>query len=181
MNDINLLPWRSLLIKQQQKSLKTLITFCVLIIVVFFAGIQFFYRWQINDQTKQNRMLRQASAQVTQKIAQLKKFEKQKVVAGQRIKIIEQMQHDRFRVVNMLNIITHIIPKGMYLIQLSQNDKVIVVSGQATSNIIISKLIKEIDQNPNFAKPELAEVATINHKGISVIRFKLIFHLGSAA
>ena len=175
---VNLLPWREQRKKNEQQLFKKSIVVAAVIVALAMGGSFFYYRQRVNTQKTQNKLLIQRARTLTMQSASLQKFTKIKAKLADQIATLRELQSYRVRTINLLNTVTRIVPKGIHLQEMTCIKNIITLGGEATSNQLISNLVKKIDQSPLLTKPKLSEVAVKQQNGLSVIEFKLTFNLG---
>ena len=89
-----------------------------------------------------------------------------------RLGTLRNLQRARFDDVRLLNEITKIIPKGVYLNTITRNDDAVDLTGFANSNLLISSFMKAIDQSADLEVVSLKNVQTAESSG-AVTQFDL--------
>ena len=177
MININLLPWREKERKKNQLLFYSGITLSIVIALLVILSIHFHYTKLVNRQVERNKILQNEITVATQASNKLLKYKKMKRLITYQIQMLQKLQYDRFQAVTLFNKVTHIIPKGIYLSTMERKKQVVILGGQANSNILISQLIKQIDKQKRLTHPILSEVTTRDNKGLQITRFELKFRL----
>lgn len=173
MTCINLLPWRETRRKEQQRQFfsiagggAVLMGMIVLYVHIHVAGL-------IEVQSQRNKFLEDEIAKVEAKIAEIKTIEARKAQLLARMSIIQQLQTRRPAIVHVFDELAKAVPSGMYLTNVSQRDKLLVIEGVAQSNARVSAFMRNLDASDWFVNPRL-EVIEANSKELArTSHFKL--------
>jgi len=164
MTRLNLLPWRDLRRKAQDRNLIGIaVGSCVLMLVI----VGFAY-WQIDamieGQTQRNNFLAQEIKKVEEEIKEIKQLEKTRDDLIARMNVIEQLQQDRIRIVHVFDDLVRKLPEGVYLTALKQAGVNFTISGVAQSNARVSAFMRNLDASDWFVNPDL-DVINVSAKG----------------
>lgn len=155
MIKINLLDWREA--KRAQRQREFLIALAGSLLGG--AAIAYFINSSvvsdIDFQNTRNERLRQESKAMDKLISEIKAFEKEKADLLARMRIIEELQRSRTRMVHYFDEIVTTAPDGTYITQLTQSGKTTRINGAAESNGRVSNYIRNIDQSAWFDKAKL--------------------------
>jgi Tfp pilus assembly protein PilN len=80
----------------------------------------------------------------------------------------------------MLNAVTPIIPKDIYLTQIKFSYHSAVLQGNATSNIAISNLVEKLDKTRLFLPAKINEVSEEKYNNLTVTKFLITADLNTA-
>ncbi len=159
---LNLLPWREMRRKEQDRQLLTIAAgaWVLMGLVVFYAHLH--VSGLTEDQQRRNDFLKQEIAKVEKEIAEIKELRKQRQALIARMNVIYELQGDRTQVVHVFDDFVRKLPEGVYFTSLNQKGKTFVLQGAAQSNARVSALMRNLDASDWFAEPNLV---VINVKG----------------
>lgn len=161
---INLLPWREMQRKEQDRQLLTIAVgaWILMGVVIFYAHVH--VTALIENQNKRNEFLNQEIAKVEKEIKEIAELKKKRADLIARMNVIYQLQGDRAKVVHLFDELARKLPDGVYLASLSHSGGNIALKGVAQSNARVSALMRNLAASDWFAEPEL-EVITVRAKG----------------
>lgn len=158
MANINLLPWRAeLKLKQKQEYLSILLASAILAAVIMFA-ISSYFGGQIDAQERRNQYLKQESAILDQKIAELNELKKQKKDLEQRLQLVQDLQESRNLVTQLYNTLADIVPPGVYLVKVEKVERQIKIEGISESNNRLAALVRNIEQVDWFSDASIQTI-----------------------
>jgi type IV pilus assembly protein PilN len=173
MTRINLLPWRELRRKEQQRQFISIAAGAVILMGAVMVYIHLHVNALIEDQNQRNKFLQDEIAKVEQKIAEIRTLEAKKQQLLARMDVIQQLQTRRPEIVHIFEELVRAIPSGLYLTGVSQSGNVIVIEGAAQSNARISALMRNLDSSDWFNDPKLDVIEADAREQARVSRFKL--------
>lgn len=161
---INLLPWREMRRKEQDRQLLTIAVgaWILMGVVIFYAHVH--VSALIENQHKRNEFLEKEIAKVEQEIKEIAELKKQRADLIARMNVIYQLQGDRTQVVHLFDELARKLPDGIYFTSLKHSGSSIELQGVAQSNARVSALMRNLASSDWFAEPEL-EVITVSAKG----------------
>ncbi|MGJ8669373.1 MAG: PilN domain-containing protein [Oceanococcus sp.] len=109
----------------------------------------------IDHQIARNNLLRQESKAIDKQIEEIKQLEKVKADLLARMRIIEELQRSRTRIVHFFDEVVGTTPPGLYITNLSQKGKVTRITGVAESNGRVSSYIRNLDNSDWFDNASL--------------------------
>jgi type IV pilus assembly protein PilN len=178
---LNLLPWREIRRKEQDRQLLT-----VAIGAWIFMGVAVFYghlhvTQLIDDQNRRNQFLKQEIAKVEKEIQEIREIKKQRQALIARMNVIYQLQGDRTQIVHLFDDLVRKLPEGVYFDQMKQNGKNFTLQGVAQSNARVSALMRNLDSSEWFTNPNLDIINVKEKSGDRVSTFKLQVQQASKA
>lgn len=180
MKNINLLPWR----EENQKRYKKLLQIEIIAVIAFTLLFTFFMHiirsGQSNFYSKQNILLQAQIQKLTTENAQLTQFKEAQKTLEKNINAAFSFQYHRFVGIKMLNAVTPIIPKDIYLTQIKFSGHSAVLQGNATSNIAISNLVEKLDKTGLFLPVKINEVSEEKYNNLTVTKFLITAELNTA-
>lgn len=173
MTRINLLPWRELRRKEQQRQFISIAAGAVLLMGAVMVYIHLHMNALIEEQNLRNKFLQDEIAKVEQKIAEIRTLEAKKQQLLARMDVIQQLQTRRPEIVHIFDELVRAMPSGMYLTGISQRGSTVVIEGAAQSNARISALMRNLDGSDWFNDPKLDVIEADARDQTRVSRFKL--------
>ena len=164
MPRLNLLPWRDIRQKEQDRQLLSIGVGAgmLMLLVLFYAHLH--VSTKIENQGKRNEFLNQEIAKVDEQIKQIKELKKQRDALIARMQVIQQLQSARTQIVHVFDDLVRKLPEGVYLTSLKQTGTAFTIGGMAQSNARVSALMRNLDSSDWFAQPDL-DVINISTKG----------------
>ena len=161
---VNLLPWREMHRKEQDRQLLTIAVgaWILMGVVIFYAHIH--VSSLIENQNRRNEFLNQEIAKVDKEIKEIADIKKQRADLIARMNVIYQLQGDRTQIVHLFDELARKLPDGIYLASLKHSGSTISLQGVAQSNARVSALMRNLASSDWFADPEL-EVITVKPRG----------------
>ena len=155
---INLLPWRDMKRREQDRQLLTMAASAWILmgVVVFYAHVH--VSALIDNQSKRNEFLNQEIAKVDQEIKDIAELKKKRADLIARMNVIYQLQGDRTQVVHLFDELARKLPDGVYFTGLKHSGTTIALQGLAQSNARVSALMRNLASSDWFADPELEVV-----------------------
>jgi type IV pilus assembly protein PilN len=164
MTRLNLLPWREMRRREQDRQLLTIGigAWALMGLVIFYAHIH--VTALIETQQKRNEFLTQETAKVEAEIKEIAELKKQREALIARMNVIYQLQSDRTRMVHMFDELVRKLPEGIYFTTVKFAGGATQLGGIAQSNARVSALMRNLQASEWFENPEL-EVINVKDKG----------------
>ncbi|MDH3280269.1 MAG: PilN domain-containing protein [Gammaproteobacteria bacterium] len=161
---INLLPWREIRRREQDRRL-----FSVGIGAWLLAGAGVaFAAYQVSDmiehQNNRNTYLQKEITKLETQIKEINQLKKRKQALLARMQVIQQLQGNRKQIVHVFDDLVRKLPKGVYFTQLDKKKQNITLQGFAESNARISALMRNLDSSDWFSNANL-DVINVTPKG----------------
>ncbi len=160
MTKINLLPWREDLRKQQTQdfirhaSLVSILAFCI--IFVGYTQVDNL----LDTQKSRLKFIQDETSHLQKELAEIDKLEKTKTELLSRLRIVQDLQGDRPKVVHLFHEISHTIPSGVFLKAITQVKDDIEIVGEAESNSLVSLYMKNLGESSWLTKARLSSITT---------------------
>ncbi len=161
---INLLPWRELRRRQQDRQLLTIAVAAWIVMGVIVVNAYLYASALIEVQGHRNKLLDEEIAKVEQEIKEIADLKKQRQDLIARMNVIYQLQGDRTGMVRMFDELARKLPEGVYLVSMKTTPTGLALAGVAQSNARVSALMRNLDGSDWFSGPEL-EVINVKEKG----------------
>lgn len=161
---VNLLPWREMHRKEQDRQLLTIAVgaWILMGVIIFYAHIH--VSSLIENQNRRNEFMNQEIAKVDKEIKEIADIKKQRADLIARMNVIYQLQGDRTQIVHLFDELARKLPDGIYFTSLKHSGSTISLQGVAQSNARVSALMRNLASSDWFADPEL-EVITVKPSG----------------
>jgi type IV pilus assembly protein PilN len=170
---LNLLPWREIRRKEQDRQLLTIGigAWLLMAVVVFYA--HFHVTDLIDRQNKRNEYLQQEIDKVEKQIKEIAELRKKRQDLLARMNVIQQLQADRTRVVRLFDELVRRVPEGVQLKTFKRQGQNISLGGVAQSNARVSALMRNLSASDWFADPELEVINVKQSGGTRVSEFSM--------
>lgn len=155
MTRINLLPWREALYKQRQTEFTLGIVLVIVTAVVILFSVQAYLDSLIIEQQDKKSIVTAKIAEVNLMIVKIQDIETQNALLRSKRSAIQALQKSRYEAVRFIDAVAKVIPEGIYLTQLKQNDTGIELTGKAQSNVRVLEFISNVEANQWLVSPEL--------------------------
>lgn len=169
MTRLNLLPWRDLRRKEQDRQLLSIAVgvWILMGLVIFYAHLH--VSGLIENQQKRNEFLDKETKKLDEEIKEIRELQAARAALLARMRVIQQLQMDRTQVVHLFDDLVRKMPEGVYLTSLKQTSPVITLTGNAQSNARVSALMRNLDASDWYTKPELdvINVKTVGNDRVS--------------
>lgn len=161
---LNLLPWREMRRREQDRQLLTIAVGAWLLmgVIVFYAHVH--VSALIDTQNTRNDYLTKEIAKVEEQIKEIAELKKRRQDLLARMNVIQQLQADRTRVVRVFDELVQRLPEGVYFSSLKQSGTSLALAGVAQSNARVSALMRNLATSNWFSDPEL-EVINVKQRG----------------
>lgn len=173
MPRINLLPWRDELRQRRKKEFFLSILGAALMGAALTFGTKLYYQALIENQQDLNDMLRAEIAELDKQIADIESFEARKDQLLERMDIIEELQVLRPEAVHLMDELVNVMPNGVYLTEVTQENRDVEVVGVGQSNQRIATLYRNIDESEWLREPDLGGIVTTGSGPIAEGEFSM--------
>jgi type IV pilus assembly protein PilN len=170
---LNLLPWREMRRKEQDRQLLTIAigAWILMGVIVFYAHLHV-TGW-IEAQNRRNEYLEGEIKKVEEEIKEIAELKKQRQDLIARMNVIYQLQGDRSRVVRIFDELVRKMPDGVYLTSVKHGSQNSELKGVAQSNARVSALMRNLSSSEWFANPELDVINVKEKSGDRISEFSL--------
>lgn len=170
---INLLPHRELKRKARQQQIAILAGVVSFLGILFVWGVSTFIAGNIEYQNARNQFLQSRIAVLDSEIAEIRNIKSQTQELLARKHVVETLQNSRSEVVHLLDQLVRLLPDGVYLQSVKQNDQNITLVGYAQSNAWISMLMRNLESSPWLESPLLIEIKAMTINNIRQNEFNM--------
>lgn len=163
--EINLLPWRDEILAVNKK-----IFFRLLMLAVIMAGLTVITMYhlffgELAYSKSYTAALERAKVGFVDSVKTYFQYKKTGEEVRKRLVTLRNLQQARFDDVRLLNEITKIVPKGVYLNTIARNNDEVDITGYANSNLLIASFMESIDKSPDLDVVSLKNVQTTEGGG----------------
>lgn len=158
MANINLLPWREELRKQQQEDFMVGIGIAVLITCAILFAVYLYIEGLKEYQQSRNQMIKDHITAVDRKIREIRDIEAKKNKLLTKIDIIQKLQESRPEIVHLFDEVPNSTPDGVFLTKFVQSGTSLSFSGKAQSNARVSAYMRAIDKSLWLHSPKLSVI-----------------------
>jgi type IV pilus assembly protein PilN len=178
---INLLPHREARRKASRRQLVVLAVMVAVVGLALAALVHGVIAGYVAVQNDRNEFLKKENAKLDKEIAEIKKLKDEIAALLARKQIIETLQNDRSRSVQLLETLVRKTPDGVYLKTLKQQGLRVNVTGYAQSNARVSAFMRNLQgsdvlQNTQTS-PQLIEIKAVNVNNKRLSEFSLDFSM----
>ncbi len=164
MTRLNLLPWRQLRRKEQDRQLLSIGIGAAILMLLILFYVYLNVNSRIEQQNKRNQYLTAQINKLDAQIRAIRQLKKERQALIARMHVIQQLQADRTQIVHVFDSLARRLPQGIYLTSLVQSGTKITISGVAQSNARVSAFMRNLDASNWFAKPDL-DVINVTAQG----------------
>ena len=173
MPRINLLPWRDELRQKRKKDFFLSILAAVLVGGALTFGTKLYYQGLIANQEQRNDMLRAEIAELDKQIEEIEGFEAQKERRLARMAIIEELQVVRAEAVHLMDELVNLLPSGLYLTGVTQQNRNVDITGITESNGRVATLMRNASESQWLRYDSLGGITTTGSGAVSEGDFAL--------
>lgn len=143
---INLLPWRvQRRIKQRKYFVGILLACCTMALGAILL-IYFLINIRIEQQQKQNNLFSQQLMKLTMQAQQLTELQRQQQQYSTQLAALQKIDSARWRGVQLVNDLARLIPEGVFLSKVVQQENGVTITGTAQSTAQIALLMHNIEK-----------------------------------
>lgn len=159
---INLLPHREAKRKQRQKAFVALLALGGVLGAIVVMLVGGYNASQISVQNQRNEVLKKASAELDQKIGEIKTLKEDIAALQARQQAVEDLQGDRNQPVHLLDELVRQTPDGVSLKSVKQSGQRVILGGNAQSQERVAELLRNLSGGSQWLEnPDLTEVRAV--------------------
>ncbi len=160
---INLLPHREAARKRRQEQFYAALGGAVVLGALLAGFVYLWYEAQISSQRGKNQYLQTEIKRLEAQIKDIATLQSEIASLRARQQAVEDLQADRNLPVHLLNELERLLPDGVYVTSLRQQNQAVMITGTAQSNERVSELLRNFAYNsPWLTRPELIEIVAGN-------------------
>ncbi|RDH81654.1 MAG: pilus assembly protein PilN [endosymbiont of Galathealinum brachiosum] len=165
MAQINLLPWREELRKEQTNQFLTMTGLALMLTASIIVLVHMNISRMIDHQKSRNNILQNEIKQLDVQLLKIKGLEDTKEKLLSRMEIIQSLQQKRPQIVHLFDEIVKTIPEGLHITEIKQTANSITIDGVAESNGRVSAYMRNIDASEWMTKPRLQVIESTRKDG----------------
>ena len=165
MAQINLLPWREELRKEQTNQFITMTGLALMLTASIIVLIHMNVSRMIDHQNNRNSILTNEIKQLDVQLLKIQGLEDTKEKLLSRMDIIQSLQQKRPQIVHLFDEIVKTIPEGLHITEIKQVANSITINGVAESNGRVSAYMRNIDASEWMTKPKLQVIESTRKDG----------------
>ena len=170
---INLLPWREERRKQRERRVYGLFLGAVVLGgLVWFLGHSHL-EGRIDFQRARNAFLESEIQALDQRIVKIRDLESTKNKLLARMRVIQDLQQGRPRIVHLFEQFVTTLPNGLYLTRIEEKGAGYTIIGVAESNSRVSNYMENLEESGWLADPDLSVIEVREREGTRVSNFTL--------
>ena len=170
---INLLPHRELKRKARQQQIAVLAGAVSFLGILVVWGVYTIIAGNIEHQNARNQFLQSRIAVLDGEIAEIRNIKTQMQELLARKHVVETLQNSRSEVVHLLDQLVRLLPDGVYLQSVKQNDQNITLMGYAQSNAWVSMLMRNLESSSWLESPLLVEIKAVTVNNVRQNEFNM--------
>lgn len=156
---INLLPHRESARRRRREAFYALLGASVVAGALIAGALYLWEIGQIARQEARNALLRTEITQLEKQIKDIAGLQADIAALRARQQAVENLQADRNIPVHLLNELARLLPEGVYLTGLKQDNQTVLLTGVAQSNERVSELLRQLGHASAWlSRPELVEI-----------------------
>lgn len=155
---INLLPWREQKREEHKRRFVSLLALGALIAVGIQWGIGQYFAYQQRLQQERLDYLNHYIAQLDQRIKAMNiaKEEHGQILA--RLKVVESLQAERNKTTAFMNVMTDLIPEGVYVDKIKMNASEVEIAGISDSTARLATMLDNLERSPYLQDVEMHSI-----------------------
>jgi len=157
MAKINLLDWRGELRTKKRNEFYQLLGFTALLGLICVSAAFMVGKTRISNQQNRITYLNDEISAVEKRLEEIKDLEKKRQALLDRMEVIDELQASRPNIVHLFDEIVKVTPEGTYLTNVTENNRVLSISGKAESSARISNLMRDLNTS-EWTKNSLLKV-----------------------
>jgi type IV pilus assembly protein PilN len=170
---INLLPYRQERRRRQILQHLVVAVGTVIFTLVTIAGIHMYFTSELQAKKERLASLRAENQALVKKIGKIKDFDKLKRDVENKLRLVDELEKSRFRSLGRLIALSRAIPDNVWLNTVTDEGRVMRLSGFGESNKAIANFMRRIDQSETFGDVRLEVIRRVKLGNISVREFTL--------
>lgn len=161
MTRINLLPWRQMVRKEKQREFFSIGIGAIALMgaIIFYVHLHMDSR--ISDQNARNEFMGDEIQRVDNQIKEIKGLETERDRLLARMKVIQQLQTSRSRIVHIVDELEKRLPGSVYLTAIKQSGDALLLQGVAPSNASVSSFMRNLEASEWLENPRLEVIQAV--------------------
>lgn len=173
MTQINLLPWREQQRQDSKIQLAIVFSVCLALTLIILLLAHFYMTRMIRVQQSRIDFLTSELAHIKNDMINLNKQKEQVTQLESALNFIIGLRAKSFRAVHLLNQLAAVTPETITLISITRDKDLVLLEGEAQSDLDITQLMKRLSGLPGFTQPVLTEISAKKEPPITERYFRL--------
>lgn len=161
MTRINLLPWRQMARKEKQREFVSIGIGAIVLMGAIIFYVHLHMSGLISDQNTRNDFMDAEIQRVDNQIKEIKGLEAERDRLLAKMKVVQQLQTSRSRIVHIVDELEKRLPESVYLTLVKQAGGELLLQGVAPSNASVSSFMRNLDASDWFENPRLEVIQAI--------------------
>lgn len=158
LHSINLLPWRDTQRQQHRLRFIGLTVGAVVLAAIIQWSIGAYVEYQQDQQQQRNSFLQAHIASLDFKLRELKKVEQQHEALLTRMKVVEELQAQRNKTTQLMNLIPTLIPEGVYVDKIRMNGHRIELTGISDTTSRLATMLDNLENSSWLSDVEMHSI-----------------------
>lgn len=156
---LNLLPHRESARRRRREAFYLMLGISVVAGLLLAGALYLWEVGQVARQEARNALLRSEITRLEKQIKDIASLQADIAALRARQQAVENLQADRNLPVQLLNELARLLPEGVYLTGLKQDNQTVLLTGVAQSNERVSELLRQLGHASAWlSRPELVEI-----------------------
>jgi type IV pilus assembly protein PilN len=164
MPRLNLLPWRETLKREREVRFGAITGISLVLTGLVVLGVHIYMEQLILYQESRNAYIQDEIKKVESQIKEIEELEKKKQRLIDRMKVIQELESNRPKIVHLFDEVVKRIPDGVYFTKLVQTGENIVLEGVAQSDARVSSLMRNIEASEWLTEPRIQIIESKEEK-----------------
>ena len=158
LHSINLLPWREAKRRYHQLRFIWLIAGCVVFTGIAQWSAGAFVDYQQREQHQRLGFLQAHIAHLDFKLRELKEVEKEHDALLTRLRVVEELQAERNKTTQLMNVLPTLIPEGVYVDKIRMNGHQIAMSGISDTTSRLATMLDRLESSAWLSSVEMHSI-----------------------
>ncbi|MUI54897.1 PilN domain-containing protein [Aliivibrio fischeri] len=157
---INLLPWREKQRARYKQRFIALLCAGVTLSVGIQWGIAQYLEQQVSIQTQRKQSLEKHISWLNNELKDLNDVGKEHEAILTRLDVVEQLQQNRNKTTQLLNILPDIITEGIYLNKVRMHEREVEIKGFSDSNSRLASMLDKLERSSQITSVEMHSIVS---------------------
>lgn len=158
LHSLNLLPWREALKARHRRRFFSLVVLGVLLAGGVQCGAGAYLDYQKGLQQQRLDYLNRYIASLDKQIDNLKQVEKEHSALLTRLSVVEELQQQRNKTTDFMNLIPAMIPQGVYVDKIKMNGQQLEVSGISDTTSRLATMLDNLEKSSQLSNVEMHSI-----------------------
>lgn len=158
LHSLNLLPWREALKARHRRRFFSLVVLGVLLASGVQWGAGAYLDYQKGLQQQRLDYLNRYIASLDKQIDNLKQVEKEHSALLTRLSVVEELQQQRNKTTDFMNLIPAMIPQGVYVDKIKMNGQQLEVSGISDTTSRLATMLDNLEKSSQLSNVEMHSI-----------------------